>query len=121
MGHSALDKEVILDVKRLETVETMADVLDVCLAENTLSRRMSRVLEKRIDALIQTETMAITQMKRYKDKASTAGNYRKAVHAKQCLNKAVDSLVDDNAGAALESLRLINEEPPAPTRRKKAA
>lgn len=107
-----------MDVKRLETVETMADILDVCLAENTLSRRMSRVLEKRIDSLILTETMAMTQMKRYKDKESTAGNYRKSVHAHKCLNNAVDALVEEDATTALEQLRLISEEP-APPRRKK--
>ena len=107
-----------MDVKRLETVETMADVLDVCLAENSLSRRMSRVLEKRIDSLITTEVQAITQMKRYKDKATTAGNYRKAVHAHKCLNNAVEALVEDDATTALEQLRLISEEP-APPRRKK--
>lgn len=107
-----------MDVKRLETVETMADVLDVCLDENSFSRRISRVLEKRIDSLIQTETMAMTQMKRYKDKESTAGNYRKAVHAYKCLNNAVDALVEEDATTALEQLRLISEEP-APPRRKK--
>lgn len=98
--------------------------MEVCLSENSLSRRMSRVMEKRIDSLITTEVQAITQMKRYRDKASTASNYRKAVHAHKCLNKAVDALVEDDAETALEQLRKVDlqlELTEAKTARKRRA
>lgn len=95
-----------MNKERIELVEMVRDVVQAAM-EGDVSRRMSRVIESRLDSLIAAEQRAVVQMENYKDNAKTARNYDVAVEALALLKEALEHAIDGEWQEVVDALSLI--------------
>ena len=84
-----------MNKERLELVTMTRDVV-VAFGEDSVSRRMARVIESSLDGLIASEQRAVIQMENYKDNATTARNYDLAVEALANLEESLEHALDED-------------------------
>jgi len=87
-----------------ERKATVTILISVLKANSVLSSRMSRAVEKGIEASLGSEERALRAMEPYKETPNTAANYRNTVSSITHLKRALEAVVDSEVELAADQL-----------------